>query len=50
MKNKQNFAMQVMEKPKPKVIPQIAKMVKRAVDHKTIEKIIHLTEEEEGID
>lgn len=50
MKNKENLAIQVIEKSKPKVIPRIAKMVKRVVNHKTLERIIHLTEEEKGID
>lgn len=50
LSNKSGHTIQVMEKPQSKIIPKIAKMVKRVADHRTIEEIIHLTEEEQGID
>jgi len=52
MKMKEESTIQVIEKarPHPRLVFELSKMVKRVVDHKTLQKIIQLTEEEEGID
>lgn len=50
MKNKEQSNIQVIEKRSAMIISQLAKSIQRVVDHTTLKKIIHLTEEEEGID
>lgn len=45
---KEQSTIQVMERahPHPRIIPQISKMVKRVVNHKTLKEIIRIAEEE----
>ena len=50
MKNKEHSPIQVIEKKNARIIHQLAKSIHKVVDHKTLEKIIQLTEEETGID
>lgn len=50
MKNKAQSPIQVIEKKGARIISQLIKSVERVVTHKTLEEIIRLTEEEEGID
>lgn len=40
----------VMEKKKATIVEELSKKVKKIIDHKSLQKIISLTEEEEGID
>lgn len=50
MKNKNHSTIQVIEKKDAQIIPELAHDLRNIVDHKTLEEIIRLTEEEEGID
>lgn len=40
----------IMEKPKPKIISALSKIVKRIMSHKTLENTIRHSEEDTGID
>lgn len=50
MKNRERFNSQIIEKKGARIVSQITKSIQRVVNHKTLEEIIRLTEEEEGID
>ena len=50
MKDKNHSTIQVIEKKDAQIIHELAERVKKVVGHKTLEEIIRLTEEEEGID
>jgi len=50
MKNRNHSTIQVIEKKDAQIIHELAERVKKVVGHKTLEEIIRLTEEEEGID
>ena len=50
MKTKEEATIQVIRKKEPEIVSQLSRTVKRVVDHKTLEEIIKLSEEEKGID
>jgi hypothetical protein len=50
MKDKNHSTIQVIEKKDARIIHELAGRVEKVVGHKTLEEIIRLTEEEEGID